>query len=287
MPPRTELTHAKHDPAHCLLPGLFRSFKRGERKLRPLWVSYRYGEEMIEIAGPQLLGADDQRILQGLVAMAGPGGLVLNIDKPEGERSKQLALNLDPKWDALLDDALVVKGSFYQLAKEIGYADPGGHSAMRAIRGCIERLWRTTMIVQKGTRRRGFNIISTYESDSKTGKLHVALNPRLARAITGGRYTRLELAETRQLKGDAAVLIHQRLCGYIDAGAAHLVNMETLMGYVWHDAVAVEGSSSKRVHEHRVRKALDELAIVGWTIEEPPRWPPKLPHLWPLQTPPP
>ncbi|PYA99033.1 replication protein C, IncQ-type, partial [Serratia marcescens] len=26
------LSHVRHDPAHCLAPGLFRALKRGERK---------------------------------------------------------------------------------------------------------------------------------------------------------------------------------------------------------------------------------------------------------------
>jgi hypothetical protein len=32
MPHKHELTHVRHDPAHCLAPGLFRALKRGERK---------------------------------------------------------------------------------------------------------------------------------------------------------------------------------------------------------------------------------------------------------------
>ncbi|TGH93470.1 hypothetical protein E5S34_22590 [Escherichia coli] len=28
------LSHVRHDPAHCLAPGLFRALKRGERKRR-------------------------------------------------------------------------------------------------------------------------------------------------------------------------------------------------------------------------------------------------------------
>ena len=38
-----ELTIAKHDPVHCLAPGLFRSFKRGERKNIRLDITYKPG----------------------------------------------------------------------------------------------------------------------------------------------------------------------------------------------------------------------------------------------------
>ena len=75
MPHKHELTHVRHDPAHCLAPGLFRALKRGERKRSKLDVTYDYGDgKRIEFSGPEPLGADDLRILQGLVAMAGPNG---------------------------------------------------------------------------------------------------------------------------------------------------------------------------------------------------------------------
>lgn len=265
---KKKLTHARHDPAHCLMPGLFRSFKKGGRDKLPLNVSYDYGDEHIEVKGPELLGTLDLRILQGLIALAGPNGLVLDIDSPKGEKAAQLVLSLDPQWDALLDDALVVKDSYYRLAQEIGYKDPSSGSAARAVRECIERLWFTSMIVQdKHNKRRGHRILGTYESDINTG-IHVALNPRLARAISGGHHTRLELAETRQLKTDAAVLIHQRLCGFIDQGECRLVDMPTLVDYVWHDSGADIGLSAVRMREGRVRKGLEELRTIGWTVTE-------------------
>ncbi|MCI4078495.1 replication protein C, partial [Klebsiella pneumoniae] len=49
-----DLTHARHDPAHCLAPGLFRSLKRGERKRGKLDVVYDYGDgKRIEFSGPE------------------------------------------------------------------------------------------------------------------------------------------------------------------------------------------------------------------------------------------
>ncbi|PYA98882.1 replication protein C, IncQ-type, partial [Serratia marcescens] len=38
------LSHVRHDPAHCLAPGLFRALKRGERKRSKLDVTYDYGD---------------------------------------------------------------------------------------------------------------------------------------------------------------------------------------------------------------------------------------------------
>lgn len=193
-----DLTHARHDPAHCLAPGLFRSLKRGERKRGKLDVVYDYGDgKRIEFSGPEPLGADDLRILQGLVAMAGPGGLVLS-PEPQTEAGQQLRLFLEPKWEAVQQDAMVVKGSYRALAREIGYADPDN---TRPVRECIERLWKVSIIAQNGRKRQGFRLLSEYASDEQDGKLYVALNPLIARAVMGGaQHVRIDMDEVRALQ---------------------------------------------------------------------------------------
>ncbi|GAA3711567.1 hypothetical protein GCM10022421_18730 [Oceanisphaera sediminis] len=94
-----ELTHVRHDPAHCLAPGLFRSLQRGERKRLKLDVTYTHGFDSIRFWGPEPLGVDDLRVLQGLVAMAaisgdGGRGIVLG-NETESEIGQQLRLLLD------------------------------------------------------------------------------------------------------------------------------------------------------------------------------------------------
>ncbi|WP_445648489.1 replication protein C, IncQ-type [Salmonella enterica] len=175
------LSHVRHDPAHCLAPGLFRALKRGERKRSKLDVTYDYGDgKRIEFSGPEPLGADDLRILQGLVAMAGPNGLVLG-PEPKTEGGRQLRLFLEPKWEAVTADAMVVKGSYRALAKEIGAeVDSGG--ALKHIQDCIERLWKVSIIAQNGRKRQGFRLLSEYASDEADGRLYVALNVHAAQS---------------------------------------------------------------------------------------------------------
>ena len=104
-----------------LAPGLFRALKRGERKRSKLDVTYDYGDgKRIEFSGPEPLGADDLRILQGLVAMAGPNGLVLG-PEPKTEGGRQLRLFLEPKWEAVTADAMVVKGSYRAVGRSSTY----------------------------------------------------------------------------------------------------------------------------------------------------------------------
>jgi Replication protein C (RepC) len=257
------LTHARHDPAHCLAPGLFRSLKRGERKTHKLDVIYEFGDgQRIEFSGPEPLGADDLRVLQGLVALAGPCGLVLSPD-PKTEGGQQLRLFLEPKWDAVQHDALVVKGSYRGLAKEIGYADIENS---RPIRDCIERLWKVSIIAHFDKKRQGYRLLAEYASDDMDGRLYVALNPRITQAIMGNaQHTRISMDEVRALRSDVARLLHQRLCGWIDSGESRRATVETLCGYVWPEGAKTEAMKKRR---QRVRAALDELRGLGWAVIE-------------------
>lgn len=263
--PRYDLSHARHDPAHCLAPGLFQSLKRGDRKKLKLDVVYEYGDaKRIEFSGPEPLGADDLRILQGLVAMAGPSGLILSPD-PVTEGGKQLRMFLEPKWDAIEADALVVKGSYRALAKEIGYANIDDS---KPIRDCIERLWKVSIIAQNGRKRQGFRLLSeyaSYASDEAEGRLYVALNPLIAQAVIGGQHIRIDMNEVRGLNSETARLVHQRLCGWIDYSKAGKVTIDTLCGYAW---PAEASQSTMRKRRQRVRAALPELVSLGWSVIE-------------------
>jgi hypothetical protein len=260
-----DLTHARHDPAHCLAPGLFRALKRGERKHSKLDVVHEYGSgKRIEFSGPEPLGVDDLRILQGLVAMAGPSGLVLG-PEPKTEGGEQLRLFLEPKWEAVEADAMVVKGSYRALAREIGYsADSGKH--FQAIRDCIERLWKVSIIAQNGRKRQGFRLLSEYASDEEDGRLYVALNPLIAQAVMGGgQHVRISMDEVRTLNSETARLLHQRLCGWIDPGKTGKAAIDTLCGYVWPSEAS---GSTMRKRRQRVREALPELEALGWAVAE-------------------
>lgn len=258
------LTHVRHDPAHCLAPGLFRSLKRGDRKRMKLDVVYEFsGGQRIEFSGPEPLGADDLRILQGLVAMAGPSGLVLS-SEPKTESGKQLRLFLDTKWEAVQQNAMVVKGSYRALSREVGYADIDDS---RPIRECIERLWKVSIIAQIGRTRQGYRLLSEYASNEQDGNLFVALNPRIAKAILGeAQHTRISMAEVRSLSTDAARLMHQRLCGWIDPSKAGRVTLDTLCSYVW-PSISTNKNTTK-TRKQTAHKALAEIAGLGWTVEE-------------------
>lgn len=154
--------------------------------------------------------------------------------EPKTEGGRQLRLFLEPKWEAVTADAMVVKGSYRALAKEIGAeVDSGG--ALKHIQDCIERLY-------------------------------VALNPLIAQAVMGGgQHVRISMDEVRALDSETARLLHQRLCGWIDPGKTGKASIDTLCGYVWPSEAS---GSTMRKRRQRVREALPELVALGWTVTE-------------------
>jgi hypothetical protein len=260
-----DLTHARHNPSYCLAPGLFRSLKKGDRKKLKLDVTYTFGKNSVRFWGPEPLGAEDLRVLQGLIAMAGESALLLR-GNTESKTGKQLRMKLELKWEAINETAMVAEGSLYQLAKELGYAEDGG-SQLKIIRDCIERLWAVSVIVDRDGKREGYRILADYSSDEKESTVYVALNPKLAEAIIGtSPHARIEMAEVRALKTDPARLIHQRLCGWIDPGKSGKVALDTLCDYVWVGGTA--NASTLKSRRQRVQKALVEITSLGWILSE-------------------
>lgn len=262
----TKTTHARHDAAHCLAPGLFRSLKKGDRIKQKLHVVYNFGpKELIEFKGPEPLGAEDLAVFQGLVAMAGADKKVLT-PKHNSPRAMALRERLELKWDAIDANTLVVNSSFRKLAREIGY-DPDSGGDMKTIAKCIERLWTVSIIVQSGNIRLGYRMLSSYGSDSKSGKLLVALNCRVAIAIIGNMpYTRVDMDDVRKLKSDPARILHQRLCAIISAGNTRKILSETLISYIWPDPAT---GSTLRMRRLVLKKALAEIAATGsWNIKD-------------------
>lgn len=259
------LKFAMHDTIHCLTPGLFRSLKRGERKTSKLNVVYGFGDgERIEFSGPEPLGDDDLRVLQGLIALAGPGGKILP-ESPETNQGMTVRELMELKWGAISKDGMVIKGSYRNLAKEIGYADLEN---TKSIQESVERMWKVSVIVQKDGKRMGFRLLSEYGSNDPEGTLYVALNPQLTAAIVGDvRHTRIEMKEVRSIKLGGTRLVHQRLCGFIDPGKSKKVTLETICSYIWPDDAEAD-AETRRKHRTRAKPVIAELVSLGWNLAE-------------------
>lgn len=250
---------AKHDPAHCLAPGLFASLpKGGKRQL--MSVKYKAGNSVIEFTGPQL-GADDLRVLQGLVSLATRPDTGKRLGPtPTTELGQTLRAGLETTGAAATQPAQAVKATYKAFFDEVAMA--GGGKQVKALRACLRRLYAVTIFVQRDGKESGHRLLNSYESDSDS--LVVALNPLIAAAI-GGRYIGISMSEVRAIKSDPARLIHQRLCGYLRPAESTCISLDVLTAYAYLPTDN-DSPATQRKRRHAVRSALSELAAIGWHV---------------------
>jgi hypothetical protein len=266
--------HARVEQAFCSAPGLFVSLPKPLPKGIHLDVTYETTDFTFNFFGKPL-GITELRVFQGILALtplSSPDNHKLLLRKnTETEAGKEHLKTLEPQEAAIDKDSLVVKTTFYELAKEIGYADSSFDSGSRikAIKKSLETLWTVTVLIKSKhdpDYGEGAHILSRYQT-TKGEKFTVAINPRLAEGIMGKRrYSRLDMGEIRALKSDPARFIHQRLCGFIDPGKSHKISLDTLCEYVWHEQAL--NINAIKYRKRAVKMALQEFKALGWTIKE-------------------
>ena len=257
-----KLAFLRHDPGTVLAPGLFRSLAPGERKSGNLDVKYKFGDEQLHFVGRWPLGADDLRVLQGIVAHFGQAGDML--DDP----AMRAEIFADTKKDNG-EDILIADLSYRQIAQEVGYANIDDS---KSIKESIKRLFSTTVFVSRGGEEVGYHLIETYKSCAAAGRVTIALNPRITVAVLGEgtRYARIDMIEVREIKLDVTRLVHQRLSGWLNQGGEAKLDLETLKKYIWSnpppDPKKAQNAEKKR--NSQVRRALAELQNLGWGVDE-------------------
>jgi len=256
-----KLTHARHDTAHCCMPGLFRALQRGSRRTEKLDVTHHFGGFVFQFVGYQPLGGDDLRILQGIVAQTSLDRFLLT-PSPTDPLAVELRKGLNASGDAQEKDGIVCQLSLRSLLHEVGMCSSSGKNIASA-QASLKRLASVTVFVTRGATTASYHMLS-YAVNKATGVLHVALNHRFAEAILGSKHVRIDLAEVRKLKSDPARVIHQRLCGFVDIGCSRKVSVDTLCQYAWHEPA--KSSASHRKRRERVRKAVAEIGECGWII---------------------
>jgi|GEM_PF-495237 len=256
------LTHACHDPALCMAPGLFRSVVKGKRG--NLAISYVHSRSVsIKFRALESLGADDLRILQVLVALAATQRSVIT-DASASPASKALRAGMSLSGVARSQGLLIARSSYRQLARELGYRNTEN---TRPIQVCIKRLANVSVEVETHGRIGGFSLLSEYRDPSEKCGLCIALNPRITLVVQRKvAFTIIRLDEARKLCSDASRLIHQRLSAWIGAGKTSLCNLETLCSYVWPEPTKSAHTAKSR--RRTTRKAMDEIAGAGWGVEE-------------------
>ena len=221
------------------------------------------------------------RVLQGVLAVASMAGLddQLKLDERHDPVGAQLVLAFDAQDHLRNQIALRINGSFRAVARAVGL-DPDAGSTRSGIRDSIKRLCALTVYVEGDGSGQGGSchfmsaLWNERDPGGGPGSLKMALNPRLADialaavGLMDEKYIRVDLAEVRSLRTDAARLIHQRLCAWIDPGQVGRVGLDALCGYVWPDDAPTK--RALRWRRAAVRRSLRELQGFErpWTVAE-------------------
>jgi hypothetical protein len=265
------LTHVRHDRETCLTPGLFSTFKRNVERPK-LNVTYAHGDRAVQFLGPDRLGGDDLRILQFLQARAAPydrrGSFA---EDPKSLVGQRLAKALDCHGAPASQRKAVIHTTFREIALETGVKWGGGKTA-KATLTSLKRMAAITVFLRVGDVEEApdNSRMLAFFANHATGKIDVALSPGLAAAALGQtrQYVRIEMSEVRALKTDAARIIHQRLCAWVNPGAKKHVTVETLAGYLYPDPAPKLTASAHAKRIARVLHAMDEIAALGWRVTE-------------------
>ncbi|MGB6099683.1 MAG: replication protein C, IncQ-type [Comamonas sp.] len=252
-------------------PGLFRSFKRGDRKRLKLDVTYEVGDATFRFLGPEPLDATDLRVLQGLVALATTGLRSAAGGVPEMLRighAQRRSLKLQEY--VLSGKTVGVQYRLKPFAEALGYSSPSA-ATLKRIQSSIERLSAISIIVNRPDFVTGYHLMSGFCLDQKTGVVTTGFNPELTAAILGKNgYLSLSMDEVRKLESDAARMLHARL-HWINKGRSGNVGIDTLIGYVYAVNDGEPPSAALRCYrEGVVRAALVELEKAGWYVRELP-----------------
>lgn len=255
----------KLDPAHVSAPGLFRSLnrKKREREHSKLHVVYTPQSEVdgqvLEFHGPEPLGTDDLRVLQGLLAIATKNFMELANARVE---------HVDGEPVPLMPERLLVQCTFSHLARTIGYSTPSSGATHKSIRECIERMAKVTIFLRDSPQGRSIRLdpfIANYESDLSSNGVNVELNKLMTVAVLSGRkgdkYLKMRMEEVRLLKTDHARLLHHRL-HYLNEGGSIRIGYDKLIGYVWQEAGSPKTDSKRLGH---IKNAINELVTIGWS----------------------
>jgi hypothetical protein len=240
-----EKSHAFLYKPLCLAEGLFISQKRGAS--RPLSAQYLYAGDEIRFEGDQALGAFDLLVLQGIAALAFDQDLSVNLDpNPQTSMGRALRDGLGLRGKACDRPTLALASTSGRLLKEIGRSAGGGNFA--SLKSSLDRMSKVTLAVTRDHMLEAGRLVA-HTFDPATGRISIAIHPRMAGAINGEHFAVFDMAEVRHLETDAARLIHGRICGWLDQGKSTKIALDTLCRYVWPAPEATE-----QVHYDTVKR---------------------------------
>lgn len=250
---------ARHDPATGLA-SIFRPVARGRRP-RGLDVTHAFDGLSLRFTCYEWLDARDQSVLLATCGLAGIASQELTAESP-GHIGQQLWLDLEPMQRAMVDRAVVITTSYYQLRDAAGLTDDGGGGYERL----KEMLYRLSQVGCRA-RKDGYDWSMRMLSYAARpdGSIDIALNGRFAGALAG-QHIRTSLAERHSLPSELAELTHCYLTAWIREGHRQKVGIDKLTARIW--GVDSAKAETTRKRRERMRDALVSIGeLPGWTVE--------------------
>ena len=266
------LDHARIDPSHCLADGLFRPMRRGDQKNASMDIHYRYKGFTFWWRNYQLLDISDQSVFLAIHRLAAARGRAERVG-PDHQDPTFLNLRqaLNMKLDAEELQCLAFSTSLNEIAKLIGLTNTGPN--LKAIKDSLLRLSGVSFVIYKGEEHTSTfwqaNLISQLAGCD--GKVVIAVNPLLGKALVGKPSTYISMEEQRSLKSDPAKRLHVWLSSWASSQEERKIELDSLVPHVWGNQ-ETSGESTNRRRRGLLRKGLAEIAaLTGWTIEEDPK----------------
>ena len=262
------LDHARVDPSHCLADGLFRPLQKGTQKGSSLDIHYRYKGYTFWWRNYRLLSIADQSVFLALHRLAAERGRTESVG-PHHDNPAMVEVRgaLNMRLDAADLECLAFTTSLRELAENVGLTITGPN--LRAIKESLLRLSGVSFVIYKGEDETSTfwqaNLISQLAGID--GKIYVAANPLLSKALVGKPSSYINMSEQRLLNVDAAKRLHVWLSSWAPTEEIRTVALDNLIQHVW----GTEETSPDAMRQRRVslRKAIVEIGnLEGWFCVE-------------------
>jgi hypothetical protein len=250
---------------------------------------------LVHFVGPYTLTPDDLRVFHAIAAISRQTGKaragLITINPRD---SKAVVHHPDLQGDGAVE-LTRYRTSLRQIAECAGMGTNG--PSLKAIFDCIRNLTNVTVWTYVGplpgekaketviktkmrpipiqyVRVQSSRLIYSTALDS-SDTLEITLNPRETMAVLGtsDNYTAVSMNEVRNLRYDAGRLLHARLCGWIDPGCTRKIGRERIEECLFPQPIPDDATAPRERNRRAIytRRALEDLANIGWRIRKAPR----------------
>lgn len=255
--------YTKHDPALARM-SIFRPISKGARTNKTLDVSLDYNNVNIRVQSMELLDARDQTILLALIAMANMQKEKISINYDSTNEIEKELWNRLSTFPSTEGNSIAFYTSFYRIMK-ICNLDTCGKS-YKLVEESLLRLAKTNITIKMGRSTVVTRLIASLSFNEKAD-IAIAINPRIAEAITG-QYIIINIEQRNLLKNDTAKILYSYLSSVINEGnkIPYKANITTLIEKTWGEEY--ESNSTGRGRKKQIKDSIEAISVLpGWKIK--------------------